>query len=189
MSSARGHVIRRRLQGVAFLVVLAALLGLSVAFYNKAFADVATVTLKTDTAGNQLQEASDVKVRGVIVGDVRKVDASARGATITLGINPDYLHEIPADVSARLLPKTLFGERFVNLQIPDSPSQERLADGDVIGQDRSANAIELQKVIDDTLPLLQAVQPQDLSYTLGAVADALRGRGKSLGENLASTRE
>ena len=59
----------------------------------------------------------------------------------------------------------------------------------MIGQDRSANAIELQKVIDDTLPLLQAVQPQDLSYTLGAVADALRGRGKSLGENLASTGE
>src|SRR6185436_2368641 len=55
------------------------------------------------------------------------------------------------------------------------------------GQDRSANAIELQKVIDDTLPLLQAVQPQDLSYTLGAVADALRGRGNSLGENLVNT--
>jgi virulence factor Mce-like protein len=181
--------IRVRLQGVAFLVVLALLLGLAVATYQKAFATVAHVTLQTDTAGNQLQEASDVKVRGVIVGEVRKVSASTKGATIDLAINPDYLDEIPADVSARLLPKTLFGERFVNLQIPDSPSQKRLADGDVIGQDRSQNAIELQKVIDDTLPLLQAVQPQDLSYTLGAVADALRGRGKSLGQNLASTGE
>jgi virulence factor Mce-like protein len=189
MSSARGAVVRRRVQGLAFLVVLALLLGLAVATYQKAFTSVATVTLKTDTAGNQLQEASDVKVRGVIVGDVRKVHASADGATIKLAINPDHLDEIPADVSARLLPKTLFGERFVNLQIPDSPSEKRLADGDVIGQDRSANAIELQKVIDDTLPLLQAVQPQDLSYTLGAVADALRGRGKSIGQNLASTGE
>lgn len=189
MSSARGAVVRRRVQGLAFLVVLALLLGLAVATYQKAFASVATVTLKTDTAGNQLQEASDVKVRGVIVGDVRDVEATAKGATITLAINPDYLDQIPADVSARLLPKTLFGERFVNLQIPDSHSDKRLADGDVIGQDRSANAIELQKVIDDTLPLLQAVQPQDLSYTLGAVADALRGRGKSLGQNLAATGE
>jgi virulence factor Mce-like protein len=189
MSSARGAVVRRRLQGLAFLVVLALLLGAAVATYQKAFTSVATVTLETDTAGNQLQEASDVKVRGVIVGDVRQVDASAHGATIKLAINPDYLDKIPADVSARLLPKTLFGERFVNLEVPDNPSQKRLADGDVIGQDRSANAIELQKVIDDTLPLLQAVQPQDLSYTLGAVADALRGRGKSLGENLASTGE
>ena len=150
---------------------------------------MASVTLETDTAGNQLQEASDVKMRGVIVGDVREVNASADGATIELAISPDYLDQIPADVSARLLPKTLFGERFVALEVPENASDEPLADGDVIGQDRSENAIELQKVIDDTLPLLQAVQPQDLSYTLGAIADALRGRGNSLGENLASTGE
>ena len=181
--------IRIRIQGLAFLVVLALLLGLAVAAYQKAFTEVARVTLETDTAGNQLQEASDVKMRGVIVGDVREVNASAEGATIELAINPDYLDQIPADVSARLLPKTLFGERFVALEPPDDASDEPLADGDVIGQDRSENAIELQKVIDDTLPLLQAVQPQDLSYTLGSIADALRGRGDSLGENLASTGE
>ncbi|NYJ04825.1 MCE family protein [Petropleomorpha daqingensis] len=187
MSSKRGRTVRRRLQGVAFLVVLAALLGLSVAFYNKAFADVATVTLKTDTAGNQLQEASDVKVRGVIVGEVRDVKADLDGATITLAINPQYLPEIPDNVTARLLPKTLFGERFVSLVPPQDPSTKPLADGAVIGQDRTKDAIELQKVIDDLLPLLQAVPPQDLSYTLGAVADALRGRGDRLGENLVST--
>ncbi|MGY1802020.1 MCE family protein [Blastococcus sp. SYSU D00922] len=179
--------IRVRLQGLAFLVVLALLLGLAVAQYNKAFTDVARVTLETDTAGNQLQEASDVKVRGVIVGEVRDVQASAEGATIDLAINPEYLDRIPADVTARLLPKTLFGERFVSLELPESPAQERLADGDVIGQDRSENAIELQRVIDDTLPLLQAVEPEDLSYTLGAIADALRGSGDDLGANLAST--
>jgi virulence factor Mce-like protein len=185
----RGLVIRRRIQGIAFLIVLALLLGLSVATYQKAFTEVARVMLETDTAGNQLQEASDVKVRGVIVGDVREVAASQDGATIELAILPEYLEQIPGDVTARLLPKTLFGERFVSLELPESPSQDRLADGDVIGQDRSENAIELQRVIDDTLPLLQAVQPQDLSYTLGAIADALRGRGDSLGANLAATGE
>jgi virulence factor Mce-like protein len=187
MSSNRAKVIRVRVQGLAFLVVLALLLGLAVAAYNKAFTEVATVMLETDTVGNQLQEASDVKVRGVIVGDVREVSASADGATIELAIKPEYLEQIPADVSARLLPKTLFGERFVALQLPEEPAADRLADGDVIGQDRTENAIELQKVIDDMLPLLQAVEPQDLAYTLGAVADALRGRGNSLGSNLAAT--
>src|SRR4051794_26538339 len=182
-------VLKRRIQGLAFLVVLALLLGLAVASYQKAFTSVARVTLQTDTAGNQLQEASDVKMRGVIVGDVRKVDAGTEGATIELGINPDYLPEIPKDVTVRLLPKTLFGERFVALQVPAQAGGRRLADGDTIAQDHSQNAIELQKVIDDTLPLLQAVAPQDLSYTLGAVADALRGRGDSLGKNLATTGE
>src|SRR6478672_11513992 len=180
-------VIRMRLQGLAFLVVLALLLGLAVASYQKAFTTVAHVTLETDTAGNQLQEASDVKVRGVIVGDVRKIDATTHGATIQLAINPAYLNEIPADVTARLLPKTLFGERYVALQLPAHPGSRHLADGDVIGQDRTSNAIELQKVIDDTLPLLKAVQPQDLAFTLGAIADALRGRGNSIGNNLVNT--
>jgi virulence factor Mce-like protein len=184
MSTSRGRTVRVRLQGVAFLVVLAALLGLSVAIYGKAFSDAATVTLKTDTAGNQLQEASDVKVRGVLVGEVRAVDADVHGATITLAIDPRYLRQIPANVTARLLPKTLFGERYVSLVPPQDPSAQRLADGAVIGQDRTKNAIELQRVIDDLLPLLQAVPPQQLSYTLGAVADALRGQGDALGQNL-----
>jgi virulence factor Mce-like protein len=182
-------VIRRRLQGVAFLVVLALLLGLTVALYNKAFTPVARVTLETDSVGNQLQEASDVKVRGVIIGEVREVSATTEGASIELAIRPEYLEQIPADVSARLLPKTLFGERYVALQIPEQPAAERLADGDVIPQDRTENAIELARVIDDTLPLLQAVHPDDLSYTLGAVADALRERGDELGANLAATGE
>ena len=121
--SGRGAVIRRRLQGLAFLVVLALLVGLSVAAYQKAFTEVARVTLETDTVGNQLQEASDVKIRGVIVGDVREVRASAEGATIELAIAPEYLDQIPADVTARLLPKTLFGERFVSLELPEQPGE------------------------------------------------------------------
>jgi virulence factor Mce-like protein len=189
VSTSRGKVVRRRVQGLAFLVVLALLVGLSIGAYKKVFTDVARVTLQADTAGNQLQEASDVKIRGVIVGDVRQVAASAEGATIELAINPEYLDQIPADVSARLLPKTLFGERYVALQLPETSGGERLADGDVIPQDRTQNAIELQRVIDNTLPLLQAVQPQDLSFTLGAVADALRGRGNEIGANIAATGE
>jgi virulence factor Mce-like protein len=189
MSTGRGHVVRRRIQGLAFLVVLAMLLGLAVLTYQKAFTEVVHVTLETDTVGNQLQEASDVKVRGVIVGEVREVDVSTEGATIDLALDPDFIDQIPSDVTARLLPKTLFGERFVSLELPERPSPEPLADGDVIGQDRSENAIELQRVIDNLLPLLQTVPPQDLSYTLGAVADALRGRGDSLGANLATVGE
>ena len=53
--SARTHRIRRRLQGLAFLVVLALLLGLSVAIYNKAFTDVAMVTLQPRETGRSAQ--------------------------------------------------------------------------------------------------------------------------------------
>jgi phospholipid/cholesterol/gamma-HCH transport system substrate-binding protein len=62
-----------------------------------------------------------------------------------------------------------------------------LAEGDVIRQDRSANAIELERVFDDLLPVLKSVQPQKLSTTLTAIATALEGRGEQLGDAMTST--
>lgn len=177
---------RNRVLGVVFLALLVLAGYLTYGSFTKKFTDYDEVALETSTVGLQLPDRADVKIRGVLVGQVRSVDTDAEGATITLAIDPDQLDTIPADVSARLLPKTLFGERFVSLVPPEDPSGGTLAAGDVIGQDRSQNAIELQEVVDDLLPLLQAVSPQDLSYTLGAVADALRGRGDRLGENLAT---
>ena len=40
--------------GVAFLVVVALLLGLTVAIYNKAFTKIVPVTLQASSTGNQL---------------------------------------------------------------------------------------------------------------------------------------
>jgi virulence factor Mce-like protein len=87
-------------------------------------------------------------------------------------------------VSARILPKTLFGERFVDLVIPTDPSATTITAGDTIGQDRSTVAIELEQVFDNLLPLLRTVKPEKLSATLNALATALEGRGTQLGDNL-----
>jgi len=56
--------------------------------------------------------------------------------------------------------------------------------GDVIGQDRSRNAIEIERVFEDLMPLLQAVKPEKLASTLNAVATTLDGRGEQLGQTL-----
>ncbi len=61
-----------------------------------------------------------------------------------------------------------------------------LHDGSLINQDHSSSAIELERVLDDTLPLLQAIQPDKLAATLGALATALQGRGEQLGHDLTS---
>jgi len=182
-------VISRRLLGVAFLVVIALLIGLSVLIYGKAFTDVVRVTLEADQAGNQLQETSDVKIRGLIVGEVRNIEASAQGARIELAIETRFADQIPEDVEVRLLPKTLFGERFVSLVVRDDASETPIADGAVIEQDKSSTAVELEDVFDNLFPVLKAVQPQDLSATLGAIAEAIEGRGEELGENLAAVGE
>ncbi|MBB4686499.1 MCE family protein [Amycolatopsis jiangsuensis] len=176
--------LRRRLLGLLLVALLVGGIALSIALYDKAFSKFVTVKLEADKIGNQLLEQSDVKVRGLIVGSVEHISATADGAELTLALNPDSVNLIPENVSARFLPKTLFGERYVSLQIPQDRSSETLADGDVIPQDRTSGAIELDQALEHLMPVLQAVQPQKLSSTLSAISTALEGRGKPLGETL-----
>ncbi|WP_030859613.1 MCE family protein [Streptomyces sp. NRRL S-37] len=181
---ARGETLRRRLAGVVFVLVPALLIWLAVAVYDKEFTDSAPVVVETGSAGNQMRPGAEVKLRGVVVGEVRSIDATGDGARLTLALKPGTLDDVPSDVRAQMLPTTLFGERFVALVPPANPSPEPLAAGAVVPQDRSANAIELQQVLDDVLPMLTAVQPQKLSATLSAVSQALEGRGDQLGDTL-----
>lgn len=174
-------VLRRRLLGLLLAALLVAACGVSVAAYRKAFTSRVAVVLRTDHVGNQLQRDSDVKLLGVPVGEVRAIRSRGDGAEVELALHPDQVHRIPANVSARLLPKTLFGERFVSLEPPADPTGS-LAEGDVIEQDRTSAAIELERVLTDLLPTLQAVRPDKLAAALTSAAQALRGRGATLGQ-------
>jgi len=183
VSQARGKT-RRRLGGVAFLVTGALLVWLSVALYDKQFTPVAIVTVLTGSVGNEMHPGAQVMVRGVQVGEVRTVSADGSGARLELAMAPGQLSRLPANVSAEMLPTTLFGERYVNLILPARPVTARLANGSVIRQNRSADGLEIEQVLNNLLPMLAAVQPDKLSLTLTALAQGLQGRGAELGQGL-----
>jgi phospholipid/cholesterol/gamma-HCH transport system substrate-binding protein len=177
-------MLRHRLLGLAFVALLGAALTGSVLQYRKAFTPVDRVTLHADHTGLQLNPGADVKLHGVLVGEVRRVSSDGRGARLLLALDPELTPRIPADVRARLLPKTLFGERYVALVPPQAPAARPIRDGAVIPQDRSASAVELERVLDGALPLLQSIRPDRLAATLAAVAAALEGRGDQLGRTI-----
>jgi phospholipid/cholesterol/gamma-HCH transport system substrate-binding protein len=145
---------------------------------------VATVTLHTDSVGNEMHPGAQVMVKGVQVGEVRQISANGTGARLVLAIQPGMVPLLPANVTAEMLPTTLFGERYVDLLIPAHPSARRLAAGSIIRQDRSADAVELENVLNNLLPLLQASEPDKLAITLTALAQGLQGRGTELGQTL-----
>jgi phospholipid/cholesterol/gamma-HCH transport system substrate-binding protein len=175
---------RRRLVGVVFLLVFALLVWLSVALYNKQFTSAAMVTLYTDAVGNEMHLGADVVLRGVQVGEVRQISAEGTGARLELAIQPAMVPYIPANVTALMVPTTLFGQRQVYLVTPTQPVPARLTDGSVITQDHSADAVELEKVLNNLLPLLRASEPDKLSITLTALAQGLQGHGMELGQTL-----
>lgn len=184
MSDSTAETVRRRFAGVVFLLVPVLLASLAVAVYDKRFTDSDRVVVETGSVGNEMHLGAEVKLRGVVIGEVRAIDATDGGARLTLAMRPGTLDHVPSDVRAQMLPTTLFGERFVALVPPANPSPKTLGPGDVIPEDRSGNAVELQQVLDNVLPLLTAVQPEKLSATLSAVSRALEGRGDKLGETL-----
>lgn len=182
MAASKASTWGVRAYGIGFLALLVLFVYLTYAIFTKKFTDYDKVTLESSKIGLSLPSRADVKIRGVIVGEVLDARTSGDGAELTLGLNPDKVDTIPANVSAQILPKTLFGEKYVSLEIPNDPAPQSIKAGDVIAQ--SKVAIELEAVLNDLFPLLRTVQPAQLNYTLTAVANALEGRGDAIGANL-----
>lgn len=175
---------RFRVLGIVFLALLVGLVWLTYAVFTQKFTHYDRVELQTDSVGLQLPERADVKIRGVIVGEVldMKADPGGRTATVTLGLYPGKDGVIPANVTGAILPKTLFGEKYVALEVPKDPSAQPIAAGAVIHKTQVST--EVEQVLADLYPLLRTVQPADLNATLNALATALTGRGAELGDSL-----
>lgn len=177
--------LRNATVGLVYLLLVVALVALSIAVYNRAFSSDMKVTALVDDVGTSLQTGSDVKIRGIQLGEVTGVSTSGDGARLELSLDPDLARQIPADAVVRLLPKTLFGERYVSIVDPTTEtSGAHLHSGATIRQDTSSQGVEIQKVFDRLLPLLQAVQPAQLATVLGTIAQTLRGRGTELGQTV-----
>ena len=167
--------------GLIALIIFA--VWLTWAFFSKAFVNYDNVTLTGVKAGLNLPENADIKLRGMIVGEVREVKVVGDEINFVLGMNPELIDNVPADVTAQIVPKTLFGEKYISLIPADEATGGRsLRAGDTI---RGAVVpIEFEKVLNDFYPLLTAVEPKDLATTLSALSTTLEGRGEDFGKTL-----
>src|SRR4051812_25293507 len=127
-------IFSNRLLGVVFIGILLLGVWLINAVFTQKFVSFDRVKLDTDTIGLQLPSRADVKVRGVIVGQVLDAKSEADGAVLTLGIKPNWIGKIPRNVTASILPKTLFGEKYVELVVPSNADRQALQKGDTITQ-------------------------------------------------------
>lgn len=171
-----------KLLGVVFLALVVLAGYLVYATFTKKFTDYDRVKVETSEIGLQLPARADVKIRGVEVGEVLDMSATADGAELTLGLDPSKIGEIPQNVTASIVPKTLFGEKYVSLIIPDNASSQHIEAGATIK--RTEVSTEVEKVLSDLYPLLRTVEPAELNQTLNALATALEGRGNEIGQNL-----
>lgn len=138
-------------------------------------------------AGGSLRAGSDVKVHGVIVGQVTGISRyeESGGVRVRMAMDETLIDSVPADVVARILPATVFGTSFVDLRPQTAAAAgvevASIEVGTVIPADSSQRTLELQQALDDIDRLVKALGPADLATAIGAAAVALQGRGEQIG--------
>ena len=171
--------------GIAFVSVLAVLVGISIAIYDKKFTAKTIVTMKAERTGLQLARFGDVRMHGALVGYVDNVSSDGQHAKIRLALKPEAARGIPSDVSAQILPTTLFGQNYVELfPARGGPAVSPMRDGAVIPASRVKTNIELQSILADLYPVLRDINPADVNATLYALSHALQGKGEDIGQTL-----
>ncbi|MGH2600234.1 MAG: MCE family protein [Dehalococcoidia bacterium] len=170
------------LRGLVYLTIMLALIGYTVTKFVGLFSGEVPVQAVFTTVGDALTPNSDVKIRGVIIGRVASIDATTERSDVNLLLDPEDAKDVPANVVARVLPATVFGKAFVDL-VPSGPrTDEFIKANQVIKQDTSAEAVEMQKTFTALHRVLVSVPPARLSQALGAVSEALSGQGEKIGQ-------
>jgi phospholipid/cholesterol/gamma-HCH transport system substrate-binding protein len=171
---------RLRVTGVAWLLVLALLVALSIATYDKTFDGHVTVLVDAPRTGLQLNVGGDVRMNGAIVGRISGVEATDKGARVELQLQGDKADRIPRTARATILPTTLFGQKYVELRSSADPTTGAVEDGTVLRATQDSASVELTQVLDDLQPLLTAVRPAELATLLHETAAGLDGQGATI---------
>jgi phospholipid/cholesterol/gamma-HCH transport system substrate-binding protein len=133
-------------------------------------------------AGDALQDGDEVRFRDIIVGKlVGTGELQGDQTLLHLKVEPAKAAQIPADVTARPVPTTLFGSQFVELVEPPAGGHGRLTAGVTIPADKSPGTTALQTALAEVDSLLAAIHPAQLDVALTNLATALSGQGDKLG--------
>ncbi|MGH3968848.1 MAG: MCE family protein, partial [Mycobacterium sp.] len=171
----------RALTGLVTVAVIAAIVAVSVGLFQGSFSETTPVTVLSPRAGLVMNPDAKVKMHGVQVGKVASIDSRPDGqAVLHLAMYPSEMHLIPANVLVDLTSPTVFGAKFVELVPPAEPSALPLHAGQVLGSEHVT--IEVNTVFKQLTSVLNTLDPAKLNETLGAVSQALSGRGEKIGQ-------
>lgn len=132
-------------------------------------------------------EGSDVRVLGVPVGTVDSVTPSGTEVVVTMSYDPEVT--IPADASAVIIAPSIVGDRFIQIT-PAYTGGEVLADGEILGTDRTSAPLELDDIYQSLDDLNVALGPNGanengaLSDLLEVTADNFAGEGAQFNETI-----
>ncbi|HUB55105.1 MAG TPA: MCE family protein [Mycobacterium sp.] len=168
------------------VLVIVAISTLTAMAFEGTLKTTVPLTVISDRAGLVMEDGAKVKLRGVQIGEVDRVEsyADAAGTNLSklkLKIYPAEFRYLPSNTEAEIKSSTAFGAKYVDLIVPEgSATHRQLAKGAVL---RSRNVtVEVNTVFENLQSIVRAIDPAKLNGVLSALSDAFRGKGDRIGQ-------
>jgi phospholipid/cholesterol/gamma-HCH transport system substrate-binding protein len=191
MTTPRGKINKApfqpyRVAGLIVFLIAALVLWLVFLQYKGDFTEKTKLTMLSDRAGLVMDPGSKVTYNGVQIGRVSQIDEIENdgkpAAKLTLDVYPKYLRLIPANVDARIVATTVFGEKYVSFTAPKNPLPQRITPQNVI--DAQSVTTEINTLFQTITQIAEKVDPVKVNLTLSAAAQALSGLGDKFGQSI-----
>ncbi len=137
------------------------------------------------SSASELKAGDNVRVAGVVVGKVKKVQFYQReNALVTFKVKDGVPLTTATQANVRFL--NLIGDRYMSLSEgkPDAP---RLTSGATIPMDRTTPSLNLTELFNGFKPLFAALRPADVNKLSLNLVRVLQGEGGTVQQLLANT--
>ncbi|MBS4727857.1 MCE family protein [Mycobacterium sp. SM1] len=175
-----------RLIGVGVYLIAALVVWLVYLQYKGDFTPKTPLTMISSRAGLVMDPGAKVTYNGVQIGRVASISEIRQdgkpAAKFILDVHPKYLKLIPANVDARIVATTVFGQKYVSLTSPKRPTPQRITPQKVI--DARSVTTEINTLFQTITSIAERIDPVKVNLTLSAAAQALSGLGDKFGESL-----
>src|SRR6201987_1651174 len=175
-----------KLIGVGVFLIAALVLWLVYQQFEGKFTKKTPVTMMSSRAGLVMDPGAKVTLNGVQIGRVASISEVRQdgqpAAKLILDLDPKYLKLVPANVDAKIVATTIFGQKYVSFTQPQHPSAQRISSQTVL--DARSVTTEINTLFQTLTGITQQVDPVKLNLTLSAAAQALAGLGDRVGQSI-----
>jgi len=136
---------------------------------------------------NGLRVGDDVKAAGVRVGQVKKIEATDKGARITLQVEADQ--PVYSTTQLKMRYQNLLGQRYIGMSETQDKSArgKKLDDGANMSTEQTDPGFDLTALLNGFKPLFDVLQPSDINSLAGSLVKVLQGESGSVEQLLQQT--
>jgi phospholipid/cholesterol/gamma-HCH transport system substrate-binding protein len=171
---------------LVFTIVSVLVTGLLAAIMGNIGFGAETTYQAVFSTASMLEKGDDVRVAGVSVGEVEKVEHYDRTeALVTFRVKSEVPLTTASRAEIRFL--NLVGDRYLALEEGADADADRLGSGDTISISRTKPALDLTVLFNGFQPLFQALNPQQVNDLSMNLVQVLQGEGGTVQGLLAKT--